>query len=212
MQAENLTINKTHDINDLDSFYYDISQQQLSQQEIKELRDIYPIYGKVVPDNLSMVTPQLDEVANVMESFVYAEVVGEEIRYNKNISLGDPELDTKRAEKGLDGEYEFFEYTLRVITDTEGKYSEGEIITITSNEMFRGYKPELEDGMRIVVPVERENEGSTRHGYTVTGMYYVTEDGYALSAFDENTAAMARTTYSGIKVENLLKELAELKK
>lgn len=79
-----------------------------------------------------MVTPQLDEVANVMESFVYAEVVGEKIRYNKNISLGDLELDTKRAEKGLDGEYEFFEYTLRVITDTEGKYSEGEIITITS--------------------------------------------------------------------------------
>lgn len=66
--------------------------------------------------------------------------------------------------------------------------------------------------MKVVVPVSRLSENSSRSIYMVVGMYYVTEEGYALSAFDENTAATARTTYSGIKVENLLKELAELKK
>lgn len=74
------------------------------------------------------------------------------------------------------------------------------------------FNPKLSDGMKVVVPVMQGKDKLSRNWFGIFGMYYVTEDGYALSAFDENTAATARTTYSGIKVENLLKELAELKK
>lgn len=187
------------------------STQRLPKQKILELRKQYPIYGKEIPDSLSMETPQLEEVAAVMESFVYAEVIGEEVTYSEYIPFGIPELDAKRAANGLDGIYDFYEYSLRVIEDTEGIYTKGEKISIISNEVFREYNPKLEDGMKVVVPVRKQDDDTVRHGYHVVGMYYVTDNGYAISAFDEVECTTLSRTYSGIKVDALLKELANLK-
>lgn len=41
---------------------------------------------------------------------------------------------------------------------------------------------------------------------TVYGMYYVTEDEYVISTFDE-TAVSSKKIFSGLKVDSLLKQL-----
>jgi len=180
--------------------------QRLSVAQIAELREQYPVCGLEVPPGLSMRSASLEEVKERSESFVYGEVVGGVSTYFVDASTGNRELDEKRKENGLDEVYEFYEYTISVIDDTEGTYAKDEIITIAANSVFMDYNPKLEEGMKVVVPVIRDDEKSSRSYYNVNGMYYVTADGYAISAFEEATV-YARTAFSGVKVEELLKEL-----
>ena len=119
----------------------------------------------------------------------------------ENISTGIPELDTKRNSNGIDDTYEFYAYTVSVIEDTSGIYKAGDEISIVSNKEFIDFKPHLSDGMKVVFPAGSEDGEVTRVSYSVYGMYYVTEDGYAISAFDE-TQTMEKSM-NGIKVEEL---------
>ena len=208
IKAKHLVISLCALIVTICSIYFLKSPQQerLSQTEISELRDEYPICGVEVPPNISMRTLSLEEVKQHVDTFVYGEVVGDIHTYDKKISTGYSELDEKEKSKGLSNIYHFYEYTITVIDDTEGKYSKGEKITIADNTDFISYNPQLKDGMKIVVPVQKDEKVDGRHGYFVQGMYYVTDEGYAISAYDESASKVTRSL-SGVKVSQLLKQL-----
>lgn len=177
----------------------------LSEAQIVALREQYPVCGIITPLLGDMRESTLEEAVERAETFVYGEVVGDYSTYYKNISTGHEELDAKRKANGISDVYEFYEYTINVFNDTEGKYTKGEQITLADNTEFMEYNPQLSDGMRVVVPIIQSKEKESRYYYGVNGMYYVTEDGYALSAFDEQTRA--KKAYSGVKVEDLLEAL-----
>ena len=182
-------------------------EPRLTDDAVAALRDEYPVYGKKVPALMSMKSMTVDEVKDYVETFVYGEVVGGISKYNVTATLKNKALAEKRAKNGINDVFEFYEYTVSVIGDTEGIYTQGEEITIAANVDFIEYNPTLSDGMRIVVPIIRDNKKEGRTNYTVSGMYYVTPDGYAIAAFDEEKASASRGVSSGVKVENLLKRL-----
>lgn len=60
--------------------------------------------------------------------------------------------------------------------------------------------------MKVVVPIAENDASINREWFHVVGMYYVTENGYAISAYREDDL-LARSAMSGVKVDNLLSEL-----
>ena len=170
----------------------------LSQIKIDELRNKYPIcYG--TPQNIMMRIPTFQDILNSVDTFVYANVVSEINHYNEKISTGYKELDDKRIQNGISDISRFFEYTLEVIGDTESKIdSDTQFITIFSNSIFEEYYPVLKQDMRIVVPVKKTDEN--KYSFMKYGLYYVTDDDYVLSAYEESE----ETKLSGVKINILL--------
>ncbi len=179
--------------------------QKLSESLIAKLREQYPVCGIDAPGGIYLKKFSLNEIIKETDSFVYGEVIGDVSTYSVALSTGNTALDDKRKANGINDVFEFYEYTISVIVDTEGKYTKGEQITISANTEFLNYNPSFSDGMKIVVPVIRNKDKPTRHSYTVDGTFYVTEDGYAISAFEEDSRS--RIALSGLKVEDLLNEL-----
>lgn len=179
-------------------------EDRLSEEQIAALREQYPICGSHPLISVRRLT--LPEVKDASETFIYGEVVEDISTYTVTSSTGNATLDEKRKQNGIVDEFEFYEYTIEVISDTEGKREAGEKITIAANSDFKDYNPRLTDGMKVVVPVTADKKVPARNYYLVDGMYYVTEDGYAISAFREDTAT-AKSITSGLKVDELLKLL-----
>lgn len=189
-------------------FSLNTKEDRLTDEQISQLREQYPICGIIEPPNVSLNhNISLEDIIELSDSFIYGKVVGDYKTYFVNASTGKTEADKKRKEKGIEDTFEFYEYTLNVIEDTEDKYQKGDVITISDNIIFKDYNPKLSDGMKVIVPVfEGKNvKHPTRRSYSVIGMYYVTDDGYAISAFSENK--QAKKIHSGLKVEEILKQL-----
>ena len=161
--------------------------ERLSEAEIAELREEYPILPLSFSCLMSYHIPSLDEVTEDMECFTYAEIVKDSDTYSN------------------------YRYTLRVIRDTEGFYRPGEEILIGPDYRKNNGKPHFRAGMKIVYGtyLSKYREGNPKDTeYTVIGTYYVTDDGYVLSAFPEIPEIMKdREPYTGVKVEYLLKKL-----
>ena len=188
--------------------------QRLTESQILELRDKYPVCGINAPPLMEMAPDgayQFERALERSEAFVYGEIIGDYKLYSKKVTTGYEELDQKREENGINSSYKYYEFTLSVINDTSGTYTEGDIITITDNTAFMDYNPTFVDGMKVVVPIYGRNDEKypNRKAITAVGIYYVTEDGYAISAFNEET----RSNYelSGMKVEEAMEKLASLK-
>ncbi len=186
--------------------FLNLTSVRLSPSKISELRKTYPICGINVPPNMSMRTPAFTEIRDFADTYVYGTVVGDYSTYTKQASTGIPELDKKRESQGLSSQYTFYEYTINVLKDTNNIYNPGDEITIAANIDLIDYYPRLKDGMKVVVPVIKDKEKETRASFSVVSMYYVTENDYVLSAFDEKSAQMSELT--GIKVDSLLKKLS----
>ena len=176
---------------------------RLTEEQISELREQYPLC-KGSPPLVDMDTWTLEQVKASVDSFVYAEVVGDVSYYTVSASTGNEQLDEKRRANGINDEFQFYEYTLSVLGDTNGKYKKGEKITIAANVMFMDYLPKLSDGMRMMIPMSRDPEKPSRSYYQRDGIYYITEDEFAVSAFDEK---LEPEPLSGMKVEELMQEL-----
>lgn len=73
---------------------------------------------------------------------------------------------------------------------------------------MKDYYGPLSEGMRIIVPVIKDDDGENQYNYSVIGMYYVTEDDYVISAYDE--AKLAEQVYSGMKVKQFWEKVREL--
>ena len=184
-------------------------EDRLSDKQIMALREQYPV-ASTASYGLGHIIPRtMDEMidAGTIHTFVYAEVIGEYQTYYKRMATGDEFMDEKLVGNGL-GVMKFFECPISIIEDTEGIYQPGDVITITSNAMYKDMYPKLSEGMKVIIPLSGTNGDVNREFYAVAGMYYVTDNGYAISAYDENT--LASTTYSGLRVSALLEDLKEL--
>lgn len=179
------------------------ANQRLSADQIATLRDKYPLYGDMSTVMGSMRYMTMSEVIADHDTFVYGTVEGEMSMYSKYISTGDPQLDEKRKENGITDIYSYYSYTISVIEDSEGIYKAGDKIEIESPAAFIDFNPHLSDGMKIVVPITRDSESDTLTYFVAEGMYYVTEDGYVLSAVDEDLMRM-KEPLTGVKLEKLL--------
>lgn len=157
--------------------------ERLTEDQIASLRSEYPVCGK--SGLVDMRPLSLEESMEACQTFVYGEIVGD-------------------ADQFEDIYGSFYEYTLAVLGDSEGKYSKHHTLTIVSNSMLQDYNPKLKDGMQVVMPVSpRKGDEADRMSYSVNGMFYVTDNGYAISAFEEQE----EKTLSGLKVEKLLEAL-----
>lgn len=191
-------------------------RDRLSEQEIAALREQYPICGTKQPDMASLAMLSLEQSKTLSDSLVYAEVIGDVSTYTIPYTTGNDLFDEEYREAEKKGEIkplpdiEFFEYTLRVIDDTEGEYAKEEIISIAANAIFRDYLPKLSNGMRVLVPVTRDKEVNSRSYYTIEGMFYVTEDEYVLAAYPQ-TRRISTDVFSGLTVRQAMKEWKRLK-
>ena len=160
--------------------------ERLSEERIAELREVYPIYPMRFPDAqlASYRIPSLDELIEDTDCFIYGEITGDANTYTNH------------------------RYTLRVICDTKGIYEPGEELTIPVDVRNRGYEPIFQVGMRIVYGTIASKKNPKDTGYITIGTYYVTDDGYVLSAFPEEPKTMKwHRPYTGVKVEYLLRKL-----
>lgn len=187
----------------------DISEDRLTEQEILDLREQYPFCHIGSSDFMCAsgnVTPA-ETYIGWADTFVYGEISGEEQRFVKNISSGDIELDQKREANGLSNDYEFYAYKFVVLDDSEGIYEKGAKIYIAANLMLKADNPEFKDGMKFVVPIFPEDNAPDVFTFGQGGVFYVTDDGYVINAYEGADETQAGTSYSGMKVEALLKEL-----
>lgn len=147
--------------------------------------------------------PMLEEYMSDCDTFVYGEVLEGLLYSEKQLSLGDPKL-----EMGFDGTstVKYFIYRISVLDDSKHTLKKGEIIEIRQNTIFEQNYPQLEQGMKIGLGVARSNEETEfpRYGYMVDGMFYVTDDGYAISVFSEEN----QKARSGLHVKDLLREFS----
>ena len=182
----------------------------LTKGQVAALREKYPICAEKIPASLSIRKPTLERVKEYSETFVYGKIEGEIETYYKTISTGNSQLDEKWAEHGINGDSKFFRYNVRIISDSEDMLETDEEIQVWANYIFADYYPRFFDGMEVVIPISAitDNDG---YPYNAVGSYYVTEDGFAISAFDEVQAQVAEGSgYSGLKVEELLDNLKKI--
>lgn len=163
----------------------------LSQAQIAELRETYPICGddNKIPQVIekSGKNPTWEEIKERSDTFVYATVDGEWTTYQRFI-------------------YDWYEYPITVIEDTEGFFQPGEKLSIASNLALIEYNPDFRPGMKIFFPVMLESQEGTRLDFSVEGTYYVTEDEHVLSAFDEDKIAMEKKM-TGKKLSVLMQDV-----
>lgn len=189
-------------------FSRNVFDTSLSETQIMELRETYPICGDVakIPALVEKRDFTWAEIKKYNDTFIYATIDGEMMTFQRYVSTGDPELDKKRQENGIGDVYTFYEYPITVIEDTEGLYQPGDKLTMAANTIFLDYNPKLSKGMKMIIPAVPDSQKETRVQFGLKGMYYVTEDEHVLSAFDESTALM-KEKLTGKKVDTLLREL-----
>lgn len=174
----------------------------LSADEVTAFRKQYPIYSGD-SDMASLRHPLLEEYMSDCDTFVYGEVVEGPLYSEKQLSLGD-----SKPEMGFNGTstVKYFIYRISVLDDSKQALKKGEIIEIRQNTIFEQNYPQLKKGMKIGLGVACSNEETEfpRYGYMVDGMFYVTDDGYAISVFSEEN----QKARSGLHIKNLLREFS----
>ncbi len=182
------------------------NQSVLSESVVAQLRDRYPVVKNLSPEGVYSAFVTLDMVKDVDGgSFVYGMMVSDEEYSSTVVSTGYPELDEKRENEGIDNTVHFFLNTFEVIDDSESMYEKGTTLTLSSNVIFKGHLPIFEKGQKYVIPVKESSIEEGIYNYTCVGIFYVTEDGYVLAAYDEE--GRSEKKYTGMKVEQLLREL-----
>ena len=160
--------------------------ERLSQGDIARLRHLYPVYGEKIPATASMSRLSLDQRAEGADTFVYGVVTG-------------------KLSAFAEGDFPMYGYVMRVIEDTEGLLKPGSLVALTAPVLFQEYNGPLQAGARLVVPWNAAEGNIRRNAYQVDGVYYVTDGGYVLSAFDEPSRNQRER--SGLRVQALLAEL-----
>lgn len=173
---------------------------RLVEAQIVALREKHPVYTQDPPTVNTYPLP-FERLCERIDTFAYVEITGDIQYYSKNISMGDAVWDAKNGIAS-----DFYEYPAVVIDDTENILKPGTQITVASNMMFYGYQPELCPGMRIVFAATGEWHKPGQYGFSKVGTYYITEDGFALSAFDEEMYQMKKPL-SGVTIETLMERL-----
>lgn len=186
---------------------------RLSETEILALREKYPIYeywkSEALIGSFRRVFVEEKVRGGSIQDFVYVEATGEAETYYKHRTINN-KITKNKEETNTNWWDEYFSYTVMVIKDTEGLFEEGEEIKLFSHIGDDIVLPDLEEGMQVVVPVCKwHNLDADFYGWTSVGLYYVTDDGYVISAYDEESSA-ENIHFSGIKVNKLMRKLEQL--
>lgn len=182
-------------------------EDMLTKEEVKLLRSEYPYYDTDSNQAESSQNADFRNKIKCTDTYLYCEVIGEPALEEVYISSGVEEVDKKLYE-GVEHGFICYHYPVRVIKDTDGVFIEGQEISYCYGVMYQDSSPSPEKGDKIVLPIGvglGGNEGLFFSG--TTGYYYVTDDGYVISAFRE----LDDFVYSGKKVDSLMTALQKTK-
>ncbi len=167
---------------------YSPAEPVLSEEEVEALREEYPIQPISTHPLIDIDTSgTVEEMATTMDTAIYGKVISP--RKWKSVSTAGtdhPELEEKKGT----GSASFLCYELEVIRDAGGKYKKGDKVVFSLTEMLEGTVPDFQEGDGVIFMGAysdgEENALENEIGITFKGIYYVTDDGYALSTCGED--------------------------
>ena len=152
----------------------------LSAEQVEKMREDYPICTGGA-SQASVIPVEPEDLLQDGFHQIYAEVSGEETAFTRSVTVDDT----------TEEDFDFFEIPLRVLYDPCGKFKEGEEIHLFGNVSFRDGLPAFEEGDRFVALVtditsfHQEQSDFPLVGTMEQGLYYVTDDGHAIAAYEE---------------------------
>ncbi|MDR0293448.1 MAG: hypothetical protein LBH95_04765 [Oscillospiraceae bacterium] len=168
----------------------------LTQEQVNALRAAYPLHSGV-PSFATMKMPSLQDIIDRADTLLYAKVLGKIDPYEIEFSAG-----------ALQRKDSFFGYDLEVIRDSAGKLKKGANVTVSANAVIKELYPSLRKGMEIIIPISKSSFKGKQYDFSSLGMFYVTDGGYAISAYNMEDAIAK----DGTHVSLLLKTLWGMKK
>ena len=169
---------------------------RLSETEIASRREQFPVIPASSHPTIDFIHPTLEQIIedcahppdeNYQVCFVYGTIVGA-------VDIGDT------SELSLP-----HKCTIEVNTSTGRLFKAEELITLRLSQLFWGADPPLFDGETVVLPVYCDKTADGGCSSFFTGTYYVTDDGYVLSMFDEDFFSAQQL--SGLKSETFMAEI-----
>ena len=178
----------------------------LSQEEVDALREKYPVYPVKVEGPVDVYTDiSVDEMAQ--DEFYNTDIYGTIVSPKKweYISLAGtdhPELEERKREfTGSAGTAVHLCYEMELIRDAGGMYQPGDKVLLSITQFLEPTIPELQPGDKFIALAGYFNDGREEFaerisaknelGMAFKGLYYVTEDGYAISTSGEEPQTRA---------------------
>ena len=182
------------------SFSDDDKKAKLTESEIEELREDYPLVYEGTAD-VSFMT--MDREKEFCETYAYCEIVGDVRCSIIGTTTGDDELDEKLIDNGISLSLVQCYVPVKLIKDSEGLLPKGYEFSYQYLKREEYILPKPQVGSRIVIPlyingILDEPRFEIGHSHT----YYVTKDEYVLAVCNNEA-----DKFTGLKVETLLNEL-----
>ena len=183
--------------------------EPLTEAEIEALREEYPEYNSPPPLVNMFVQQSFERKATMADTYVYVEITSELQYFSKSMEkYMDAQMIEKYQKQGLSTDNTFFEYTAKVLDDSQGLLKSGAAIQLHCPMIFFDSTPPLQVGDRVAVAVTKDKERKNVYSFGWTTMYYVTEDGHVLSCVKE----IEGDERTGIGVGALLEEVRAVRK
>ena len=177
----------------------------LSQKEVDALREEYPIYevksqglAEFVGDTITVEEMAQDEFSDTV---IYGTITSQKKWIYISLAGADhPELEERKRElTGSAGTAAHLYYEMEVIRDAGGKYQPGDKVLLSITEFLEPTIPELKPGDKFIAMAcyywnhdfDKKAFLENELGMTFKGLYYVTEDGYAISTSGEEPQTRA---------------------
>ncbi|HIW31481.1 MAG TPA: hypothetical protein IAA29_01735 [Candidatus Paenibacillus intestinavium] len=179
----------------------------LSIEEITELRNEYPTYNNG-PALVSSIPLSFQELIEGADSVIIAQVEEQLPNYEIILSVTSEAEKAIHKKNGSDQKEPFVQYKLSVDKVISGDSVDSEIM-LAHNALLIGSEPELKPGMKLILGVVKgvgSHEG--KYFYAKSGTYYIVNDSYVLSTFDDETSKLM----SGGTLEKLISTIKTLRK
>lgn len=183
--------------------------EPLTDAEIEALPEEYPEYNSSPPLVDMIVQQSFERKATLADTYVYVEITSEPQYFSKSMKkYMDAQMVEKYKKEGLSTDSTFFEYTAKVLDDSQGLLKSGASIQLCSSVLFFDSTPPLQVGDRVAVAVMKDEERENAYSFAWTTMYYVTEDEHVLSCVKE----LEGDEKTGIGVDALLEDVRTVRK
>lgn len=183
--------------------------EPLTDAEIEALREEYPEYNSSPPLVDMIVQQSFERKATLADTYVYVEITSEPQYFSKSMKkYMDAQMVEKYKKEGLSTDSTFFEYTAKVLDDSQGLLKSDASIQMYSSMLFFDSTPPLQVGDRVAVAVMKDEERENAYSFAWTTMYYVTEDEHVLSCVKE----LEGDEKTGIGVDALLEDVRTVRK
>lgn len=177
---------------------------KLSQEEIAELRQTYPVQAGSLDGLTSSAQVNFKDRVRPDDAFVYAEIVGDAEFFN--IKTEHPvEIQNKYDLLGYDTSVLYLSYEVKILDDARGKHKKDNVIKVCAPATHFYAMNELQKGDRLVFPSSPSSIIDGYWAFSAREIFYVTEDEYVFSNFDESDGLVTRT---GRTVQSLLREFS----